>query len=106
MMQRGLHSYFNTFADDEILVERPGEVDPFDGTETQPAQTILEGACDLQRTGQALRRAQILHEEADAVAFLQAPASGIRPTDKATIAGVEYTVIDVRLIDDSLVLRN
>lgn len=103
MMAQGLHTYFKRWATSTITVTRPSETDAF-GNQTAPSQELIDAPCDLQRTGNTLRRVQQVHEEAEAIAFVQTDVNTIRPGDSAAIDADTYTVLDVRRIDNSLIL--
>ena len=97
--------YFKYFTNAKVEVKRPADNDAF-GTEVTPEQVILtDTEADFQDSGTSLQRAQVVHEEAVAVCFLQQPITDVNPEDVVIVGETEsYTVTETRTLDNSLIL--
>lgn len=95
---------FDYFSNSTTTIKRPEDRDAF-GNVLTPEQTIHTNiASDLQDNGSSLRRAQLIHQETQAVLFLFIDVDAIEPEDVAVVDGVNYTVINVNTLDNSIFL--
>ena len=99
-----MNTYFKYFSNSSVTILRPQDKDAF-GNVVSSEQTIIEDVNgDFQDQGSSLRRARLLHEETQAVLFLFQDIDNVAPEDIATVDGVDYTVLSVNTLDNSLFL--
>ncbi|WP_251961580.1 hypothetical protein [Salinibacter ruber] len=79
-----------------------------EGYTEESTTTVFQGRCDAQLSGRILQRKRDLHEEIDAVCFVE-DASSIQPGDSAELTlddgqALEGTVVSLSRIDDSVLV--